>query len=71
MKCKECEAQGLKSSIHLGVSTATCMGYEPFYYDENGKIVFNEDPNIYTTEWHCSNGHSFATYRGKEKDEVV
>ena len=70
MKCKECEAQGLKSSIQPGVSTATCMAYDPFYYDEEGKLVYNKDPNIYATEWRCSNGHSFVKYRGKE-DEVV
>jgi hypothetical protein len=71
MKCKECEDRGLKSTLSPGISTATAMAYVPFYYDEDGKIVYNKDPNIYTTEWHCSKGHTFATYRGRDEDEVV
>ena len=58
MKCEICEKEGLKSQIHIGGSVSTVMGYHQ-YYDEDGKH-HSHDPNIRTTQYSCSNGHSFA-----------
>jgi hypothetical protein len=57
MICKECQNQGLKSQVHPGIGMRTLMGWSP-YYDENGKF-HSHDPNTITTDYKCSNGHSW------------
>lgn len=55
MICKECQAQGLKSTITLNFNIATAAHY-PAYYDENG-LYHNHDWNKTTSCHTCSNGH--------------
>lgn len=57
MRCPECEREGKKSKVYVGMSTRTLMGWQP-YYDEDGKF-HNDDPNHTTTEYDCSNGHKW------------
>lgn len=60
MKCEQCQAEGRQSKVHPGMSTMTCLGYEPFYYDENGDLRGRPDPNTTTTHYRCSNGHTWS-----------
>lgn len=57
MKCKECQKQGLKSTVHPGGCITTSMAHEPYYYDEDGKMIKNKDLNTRSQEYACSNGH--------------
>lgn len=57
MKCHECVAQGLKSTVTIGVMTTTGM-FSPSWYDEDGRF-HRHDPNPLCTSYHCSNGHSW------------
>ena len=50
VKCPKCES---KARIYL-YSTSTCMGYTPYYYDEDGVMHINENPNKTTDHWQCS-----------------
>jgi len=60
MKCEQCVKEGKRSTITPGVSSTTLMGYTPWYYDEDGNLQTNPNPNKTTTELHCSNGHSWS-----------
>jgi hypothetical protein len=35
MKCPKCVEEGEKSQVYPGLTSVTCMGYQP-YYDEAG-----------------------------------
>ena len=59
MKCSECIESGKKSRVYIKMRTKTCMSVSQ-YYDEDGKLVVN-DPNITTTSYSCSNGHSWIS----------
>ena len=71
MICGQCEREGKKSKVYVGLPTGTLMGWVS-YYDEDGNYV-NEDPNVTTTDYSCSNGHRFqkVTCRGKSKIEEL
>lgn len=59
VKCKECVASGQKSRVYGGgAGRMTCVGFTP-YYDEDGKHHFH-NPNVFTTGYHCSKGHSWV-----------
>ena len=58
MICSECKEQGLKSKVYPGTSSATLMWCPPFY-DEEGNF-HNHDANTITSEYSCSNGHSWT-----------
>lgn len=58
MKCPECVASDQKSTVRVGMSYSTCMGTQT-YYDEDGKYHFH-DPNSTSTNYSCSNGHSWS-----------
>lgn len=57
MKCPECQKEGNTSLVYPGMSTTTDMYYQP-YYDEQGNYHDN-DNNSVTTEYTCSNGHTW------------
>lgn len=61
--CPVCVQQGRKSCVYQGGSTCTLMGWTP-YYDEDG-VWHNENPNVTTTHWSCSNGHTWITRDGR------
>jgi hypothetical protein len=60
MMCEKCRAEGKKSKVYIGAQTSTLMAPPPAYYDENGRLVVPPDPNVYTTEYRCSNGHEWT-----------
>jgi len=74
VKCPVCIEQGLKSLVNVGHGTTTLMHCQP-YYDENGKH-HHHDRNTSTSNFSCSNGHSFTVSRqgscwcGWNKDQV-
>ena len=58
MICKICKEQGLKSNVYGGdFGITTAMYCEP-YYDEDGKR-HHHDMNGTSSDYRCSNGHSF------------
>lgn len=57
MKCPTCVAEGKRSKVFVGPSTSTCMSGASFY-DEDGRPHFH-DPNTTTTEYRCSNDHTW------------
>ncbi len=57
MICDECKKEGKISTIQIGPSIRTLMNYQN-YYDEKGFAHFH-DPNIDTTIYQCSNGHTW------------
>lgn len=58
MKCQKCVEQGLESKVYVG-TTMTTLAYSAPFYDENGRYHYH-NPNTTTTEYRCSNGHSFT-----------
>jgi hypothetical protein len=62
MICPKCKEEGKRSTVQPGFSSTTAMGYAP-YYDEEGRF-HRHDPNVTTTEYTCSNGH---TWKDKTK----
>ena len=56
MKCPQCQKEGKRSRVSVGPSSTTLMSVHS-YYDEDGKF-FQDDPNITTTSYSCSEGHS-------------
>lgn len=56
--CHQCKELGLRSSIYVGITMATAMGISE-YWDEDGNYHY-DDPNYYTTEYSCSQGHNWA-----------
>lgn len=69
MKCPVCQTEGLRSFVYPGMSSGTLMNIH-LYYDEDGNEVV-EDPNTYTTQYKCSEGHSFREERRREKTVIV
>lgn len=61
MFCPECQEQGLRSEVYPGMTTRTLAYCQPFY-DEEGNY-HHHDSNVSTTEFSCSNDHSWETYR--------
>ena len=55
MICPECKEQGLKSKVFQDQSRTTLICAETFW-DEEGEYHIH-DPNVTTTEYHCSNEH--------------
>jgi hypothetical protein len=62
-KCIVCKKQGRTSTLTLGATMGTCMASGPCYYDEQGVYHRPPDPNTYTTEVECSNGHTLVIKR--------
>lgn len=60
MRCPVCILREQESTLHPGMPTTTCMGVSPGYYDARGDWVRSYDPNITTTEYRCSRGHTFV-----------
>lgn len=58
-RCPICQRMGVKSKVYVGGSYRTLIGWE-IYYDENG-VLHDEDPNITSTSYTCSNGHHFSS----------
>lgn len=57
MKCKECEKEGKKSIVHIGVCSTTYQLPSHFYDEEGRHHVHNQE--IKTIDHSCSNGHFF------------
>lgn len=57
MICEQCKKEGRKSRVFPGASECTLMMYMRFY-DEDGREHLH-DPNVTTTYYSCSNGHSW------------
>ena len=58
MKCSFCVKEGRRSKVRVGPTSTTLVGHTP-YYDEDG-VYHSHDLNIHTTEYWCSNGHSWT-----------
>lgn len=58
MICKECHAEGKKSTVREGMSMRTAMYFQP-YYDEEGRH-HHHDANVTTHDFKCSNGHEWV-----------
>lgn len=58
MICPHCRAENQRSVVEVVRSTS---GTEPkqHFFDEDGQEHFH-NPNVYVTEFTCSNGHRFA-----------
>ncbi len=64
IKCPKC---GSQARVPLGQST-TLMGYTPFYYDEEGDMHTNPDPNTTWENWRCTDcGEEYTTEEVEEK----
>ena len=59
MICKQCKKEGKKSKVYIGASTMTCVNFGNGHYNEEGIYVEPADHNSHTTQYSCSNGHSF------------
>ena len=60
MKCEECIKLKKRSKVFEKGGSSTLINTISFY-DEKGQY-HNHDNNIYTTNYECSNGHSFSTH---------
>jgi hypothetical protein len=63
----------MTSTLHPGASFTTCMAGSPGYYDEAGDWVDGYDPNITSTHYGCSQGHTFVekSRMGKVIETVI
>ncbi len=57
-RCPQCVNENKRSSVYPGLQMVTAMAGIA-YYDEDGGFHY-DDPNIYTTEYKCSNGHEWS-----------
>jgi hypothetical protein len=60
MRCPVCVEKDQESTLHPGMSSTTCMAGSLGHYDKAGDWVEGYDPNVTTTPYRCSNGHSFV-----------
>jgi len=58
MICPKCKEDGLESFVFEGSSTIALMGCFVYYDKEGNRHI--HDPNIITTHYTCSNGHSWV-----------
>ena len=56
--CTECQEAGLKSRVRSHGGRSTLIGFRP-YHDGEGAF-HSHDPNISTSGYSCSNGHTFT-----------
>lgn len=61
MLCPDCQGEGERSKVYVGMSFTTLMGVHQ-YYDEDGKLVV-DNPNKTTTDFSCSRGHYWKETR--------
>ena len=61
MKCKECESEGKRSTVHPGMQYSTLMGTPAGHFDEDGVWQQPPDPNFTITHYTCSNGHKWKS----------
>jgi len=59
MKCPQCLKEGKKSTISIGPRMTTLVCCHP-YYDEDGNLIYPDDPNTTRTSYICSNGHKWT-----------
>jgi hypothetical protein len=73
MRCPVCVEKEMRSALYPGGSFTTCMAGSPGHYDEAGDWVEGYDPNITTTSYGCTNGHTFVekSRMGKVIETVV
>lgn len=64
--CPQCKGNDKKSKIFHDGSSRTLMSYEP-YWDEDGNYHDN-NPNIVTYYYRCSNGHRWGEDYGTNPD---
>lgn len=69
MKCLECIENGEKSHVYYGKTTSTCIIVNS-YYNEDGKFVF-DNPNIYITNYSCSNNHRWEEQTQREETTIT
>lgn len=62
MKCEQCIEGGKTSRVYSVGSTSTLMGGGGPYWDEDG-VLHRHEPNVTTTGYQCSNGHSWYVRR--------
>ena len=58
MKCLECQREGVRSKVFVGVMTSTLM-HCPGFYDEEG-VYHIHDMNEITTSYTCARGLCWA-----------
>ena len=59
MRCTECLKAEKAHTVTEGMRMRTAMASMPPYWDEHDNYVVPPDPNKTTTEYRCSNGHSW------------
>jgi hypothetical protein len=64
MKCSTCVGEGLQSTVTEMVLASQCVHWFP-YYDQDGK-QHSHDPNLHTTAYECSNGHTWVENKRRE-----
>jgi len=69
MKCPVCELENKKSILRIGPTMGTLVCFQS-YYDEDGNY-HNIDPNTYTTEYTCSNNHSFRVSKCGDIEKIT
>jgi hypothetical protein len=67
--CPRCVELGIKSQIRYDGSTKTLLGWSEGHYDELGQCAQSTDPNIYTSGFHCTEGHRIKYQEGKGEIE--
>jgi hypothetical protein len=68
--CPECVKLGIKSQIRYDGSTKTLLGWSEGHYDENGAWIQHDDPNVYTSWFHCEHGHWITIKYQEGKGEI-
>jgi hypothetical protein len=56
--CPQCQAENKRSTVTEGGTFRTLMAF-PRRWDEHGALILNTRRNRSTTNYSCSNGHSW------------
>ena len=68
--CPRCVELGIKSQVRCDGSTKTLLGWSEGHYDELGQWIEHKDPNIYTSGFHCTQGHWITIKYQEGKGEI-
>lgn len=68
-KCPICQRNGETSKVYEEMSMRT-LAMPLVYYDEEGNYHC-DDPNITTTNYHCSEGHKFSIEYSQNGEKII
>lgn len=60
MRCPACQKDEVTHTVTESGGFSTLLAPSPGYWDANDSYVHPHDPNTHTTNYTCSNGHTWT-----------